>query len=390
MPLAQLTIKAALWYQVRCAAPWGGWPFQLAWAVPAAERRVCVAVAQGENNGANSNGTYVSHTGYHCLLPALVKNWRATFAANGATAADFPVGVVSLHAWCGEEEANCVSGGARTNHVSQIRWAETADAGRLPNPRLPNTFTAMAYDLPDPRIGYPYYVSGKLAPGQLYYNCSSAKATFPNAEYASQAECEAHPPPLPKPLMGSIHPRNKRLLGQRLARAAKAVVYGDKSVAYTGPVLAGCSVAGKQLTLQFDSQLFRGESLHFKGNNLGNLTSNLEVEVDGAWHMLPISSASPSTSVVVAVLPSSMEAPSAIRYAWYDNPACPHAYDHFHRPGNPGYYCLDSTYDVTQPGRGYDATSMCALYSTPSDLPAVPFMYPLATTSHGTKCVMAD
>ena len=326
----------------------------------------------------------------HCLLPALVKNWRAAFAAAGSTPADFPVGVVSLHAWCGEEEANCVSGSARTNSVSQIRWAETADAGRLPNPRMPNTFTAMAYDLPDPRIGYPYYVPGKLAPGQPYYNCSSAKVSFPNAEYASQAECEAYPPPLPKPLMGNIHPRNKRLLGQRLARAAKAIIYGDKSIAYTGPVLASCNLTGKQLTLQFDSKLFPAvETLHFKGNNLGNLTSNLEVAIDGVWHMLAITSASPSTSTVVAMLPSGMGAPSAVRYAWYDNPACPQAYDHFHRPGNPFYFCLDSTYNVTQQGQGYDATNMCALYSSPSDLPAVPFMYPLGTTSQGgTKCMM--
>ena len=107
----------------------------------------------------------MEHSGYHCLLPVLVQNWRQTFAASGSTPSDFPVGIVSLHAWCGEEEANCVSGKPgstnnsrliRTNHVSEIRWAETADAGRLPNPRMPNTFTAMAYDLPDPRVGYQY------------------------------------------------------------------------------------------------------------------------------------------------------------------------------------------------------------------------------------------
>jgi hypothetical protein len=60
--------------------------------------------------------------------------------------------------------------------------------------------------------------------------------------------------------------RNKRLLGSRLARAAKAIVYGDKATAYTGPVLAGCSLAAGTLTLQFDKTLFPpGESLHFKG-----------------------------------------------------------------------------------------------------------------------------
>ena len=90
LPLSNLTIKGAIWYQ-------------------------------GENNGANSNGSFVSHSGYHCLLPVLVDNWRSTFSNSGATPADFPIGIVSLHAWCGEEEANCVSGQARTNHVSEIR-----------------------------------------------------------------------------------------------------------------------------------------------------------------------------------------------------------------------------------------------------------------------------
>ena len=39
---------------------------------------------------------------------------------------------------------------------------------------------------------------------------------------------------------GNIHPRNKLLLGERIARAAKAVVYGDEKLAFTGPVVTGC------------------------------------------------------------------------------------------------------------------------------------------------------
>jgi hypothetical protein len=34
----------------------------------------------------------------------------------------------------------------------------------------------MAYDLPDPRIGYEYYVSGPLEPGAKWYNCSKGNA----------------------------------------------------------------------------------------------------------------------------------------------------------------------------------------------------------------------
>jgi|EP01043_Picozoa_sp_COSAG02_P069007 hypothetical protein len=56
--------------------------------------------------------------------------------------------------------------------------------------------------MPDPRVGYQYYVQGRLAPGEKYYNCSAGKDHYPTTEYRSEAECEAHPPPLPKPLMG--------------------------------------------------------------------------------------------------------------------------------------------------------------------------------------------
>ena len=183
-----------------------------------------------------------------------------------------------------------------------------------------------------------YYVGGQLEPGQPYYNCSAQCGKmpgcgFPNAEYATQQDCEKYPPPLPKPLMGSIHPRNKRRLGGRLARAALAVVHADEHVAYTGPVLAGCAVKGRTLTLTFDGSLLRGETLHFKGNNLGNLTSNLEVEVaPDDWRQVDITHVAGVT--VSAELDGAAAAPTGVRYAYYDNPACPTAYDHFHLAGN--------------------------------------------------------
>ena len=40
--------------------------------------------------------------------------------------------------------------------------------------------------------------------------------------------------------MGGIHPRAKRVVGQRLGRAARNLVYGDVDTAYTGPVLLSC------------------------------------------------------------------------------------------------------------------------------------------------------
>jgi hypothetical protein len=224
--------------------------------------------------------------------------------------------------------------------------------------------------------------------------------------------------------MGSIHPRNKRLLGSRLARAARAAVYGDAKVAFTGPVLAGCAVAPGKLELTFDLAMLRGETINFKAcgscvhvyhvcmsgprrappprvavvaalltirlfleqakGSTNNLTQNLEVKPSGEdWVALPISSV--QGNVVSAVLAARVEKLTAVRYAFYDNPACPAAYDTFHLPGNKPYWCLDKSYDVTKPGSGLDPVNECALYTAPSDLPAVPFIYAIVDN----KCVMA-
>ena len=43
--------------------------------------------------------------------------------------------------------------------------------------------------------------------------------------------------------MGPIHPRVKQTAGRRLATAARALVYGDKSIVHTGPVLSGCNIS---------------------------------------------------------------------------------------------------------------------------------------------------
>jgi hypothetical protein len=57
-------------------------------------------------------------------------------------------------------------------------------------------------------------------------------------------------------LMGSIHPRIKRPVGQRLAHASAVVVYGKQGVA-TGPTLSGCRLesGGRSITLAFNASL---------------------------------------------------------------------------------------------------------------------------------------
>jgi len=70
-----------------------------------------------------------------------------------------------------------------------IRWAQTADYGYVPNPRMRNVFMAVAMDLGDPTSPY-----------------------------------------------GSVHPRDKQDVGARLSLAGRAVAFGDTTVYYSGPI----------------------------------------------------------------------------------------------------------------------------------------------------------
>ena len=54
--------------------------------------------------------------------------------------------------------------------------------------------------------------------------------------------------------MGGIHPRVKKIVGTRLAKAARAIAYGDKTQIWTGPVLEGCKVTGGEITLTFNAE----------------------------------------------------------------------------------------------------------------------------------------
>ena len=83
---------------------------------------------------------------------------------------------------------------------------------------------------------------------------------------------------------GNIHPRNKLLLGDRIARAAKALVYGDQKLAFTGPVVSGCVSSTSKVTFTFNESLFRGEALRVK------VKRGFEVRsaATGNWTFVPI------------------------------------------------------------------------------------------------------
>lgn len=178
---------------------------------------------------------------YNCTFPAMVRDWRAKFhaASEGATNPNFPFGFVQLAPWGASTDANngCGQGSDLQCQVATLRWGQTADTGTaLTNMQLPNTFMATATDLAD--FNSPY---------------------------------------------GSIHPRHKIEVGDRLAAAARAEVYNESDQYWTGPVLPTAHVESgtgpSVLRVQFKNCAAAGMELRE--------TVGFEIKVNGLWAPTP-------------------------------------------------------------------------------------------------------
>ena len=182
------------------------------------------------------------------------------------------------------------------------------------------------------------------------------------------------------------HPRVKRIVGERLALAARKIAYEDNEVVWTGPVLRSCGVKGRELVLEFDKELLGDDTIMVTGhtaNTLGWVTdgqpgdafpdkssgltgvnldvlllamqlgpeSPLEIQIngtkgnmtDGLWvpispnpkcpgasndaKLCPVQAGKPG-NVVTASLSTSFGADitpfiTGVRYGWGGNPCCP-------------------------------------------------------------------
>ena len=206
---------------------------------------------QGENNafqchGANSSaqngkdsggpiacGSIADNTGYACMMKNLIETWREAWSVEpGTTDKSFPFGLVSL------------AGGTSEGHAANMgafRYAQTGNTGLLPNEHMPNTFAAQAFDTGDPCQGG----------SQCCLNNKDGQGGWP---------CESGEAPYTGQFMGGIHPRVKKIVGTRLAKAARALAYGDKDEIWTGPVLDSCVVAQSgQITLSFDQAMMKDD-----------------------------------------------------------------------------------------------------------------------------------
>lgn len=132
-----------------------------------------------------------------------------------------------------------------------------------------------------------------------------------------------------------IHPRNKQVVGDRLARIALAKDYGKKDLVYSGPVYKSMKVDGSKIRLTFD-QIGGGLVAHevpatyvkkSQTNETAPLVRNSpSSELEGfaicgedkkwVWAEAKIDGSE------VVVWSDKVPQPVAVRYAWANNPTC--------------------------------------------------------------------
>jgi sialate O-acetylesterase len=110
---------------------------------------------------------------------------------------------------------------------------------------------------------------------------------------------------------GNWHYANKPEAGRRLALPARALLYGESSLVYCGPMYRSKTISGNQVKLLFDTY---GSGLTAKGG--AALTGFAIAGVSGNWVW---GNATISGDTVI-VSSASVTTPTRVRYAWSDNP----------------------------------------------------------------------
>ena len=108
-----------------------------------------------------------------------------------------------------------------------------------------------------------------------------------------------------------IHPTDKQTVGHRLALAARALVYGEDDLVYSGPRYRSHEAEDGRLVIAFDH--VGGGLATRDGAPLGGFAL---AGPDGAWHWADARIEGDRVVVWSEAVPD----PVAVRYAWADNP----------------------------------------------------------------------
>ncbi|KAL3884163.1 hypothetical protein ACJMK2_030383 [Sinanodonta woodiana] len=217
---------------------------------------------QGESNSPHADR-------YVCQFPAMIADWRHKFhqASMGETNETFPFGFVQL-----------AGNGNDTNRgFPDLRWAQTANYGHVPNAQLPNVFMSVAMDLPD--FHSPY---------------------------------------------GSVHPRDKQDVASRLVLAARAVAYGENGLDFQGPIPTKFTLHGSSLTIEFNqgnSPIEVRSDSGFEMCCTHSTDPNYQCPTTSGWSVAHMTSHS-SSSITLDVTSCTAHGMHirGVRYAWHEGP----------------------------------------------------------------------
>jgi len=109
----------------------------------------------------------------------------------------------------------------------------------------------------------------------------------------------------------NIHPKNKQEVGRRLGLIARSQVYGETSLPYSGPLFSGVTFDGGTAVVTF-THAEGGLEVH------GASLDGFAVSADGTTWQAAVAKIVGDTVVVSC---DRVAKPTAVRYAWGDNPS---------------------------------------------------------------------
>ncbi|MBN2717271.1 MAG: hypothetical protein JXX14_15565 [Deltaproteobacteria bacterium] len=107
------------------------------------------------------------------------------------------------------------------------------------------------------------------------------------------------------------HFPNKPEAGRRLSLPARALLYGESDVVYSGPLYRSSSINGYEVTLYFDH--VGGGLKSFDGQTLSGFAI---ADASGVWKW----GRAEIRGDMVVVSDANVPNPTKVRYAWGDNP----------------------------------------------------------------------
>jgi sialate O-acetylesterase len=123
-----------------------------------------------------------------------------------------------------------------------------------------------------------------------------------------------------------IHPLEKKVVGERLALAARKLAYGNEKIVYSGPIFKSLAKEGDRIIIEFDQT---GSGLMVKGGGDLNYFALAGINKKFVW-----ADATIEINRVV-VRSDEISDPIYVRYAWADNPEGANLYNIEGLPASP-------------------------------------------------------